>query len=234
MKIGWSPSQQESNQYAGAGAGYSDSEQYWMELLAAEIHRRWVEQRTGIPDVVFEKETWQANVAASNAAGVTHHVALHTNAGGGTGAEVFHYPGSVQGARMAQVLYKHISGATDTPDRGVKASSTLGELSGTKAAAVIVEFQFHDSVAGAAEIRKSMKEFASAVVRAMCEFYGKVYTVPAPTTLTTTTPPVPVDAHIAQIEALTAQKLELERMHDALVVKHLDLKTRIRAVLDAG
>lgn len=178
-KQGWSPSQQESNQYAGAGVGYSDSEQFWMELLAAECHKQWVEQRTGIPDVVFEKETWQLNVAASNAAGVTAHVALHTNAGGGTGCEIIHHPDSVAGKRMAEILYKHISKATDTADRGVKTSSRLGELYQTRAPAVIIEYMFHDDPAQAAEIRRSIKEYATATVKAMCEYHGKVWKDPS-------------------------------------------------------
>jgi N-acetylmuramoyl-L-alanine amidase len=174
-KLGWSPSQQESNQYAGAGVGYSDSEQYWMELLAAETHKQWVAQQTGIPDVVFEKETWQLNAAASNAGGVTEHVAQHTNAGGGTGCEVIYHTGSVKGKRMADILYKHISKATDTADRGVKSSTSYGELNNTNAPAVIIEYQYHDSKTGAAEIRRSIKEYATATVKAMCEYYGKAY-----------------------------------------------------------
>jgi N-acetylmuramoyl-L-alanine amidase len=177
-KPGWSPSQQESNQYAGGGIGYNDSEQFWMELMGAEIHKQWVLQKTGIPDVVFERETWQANVAASNAAGVTEHVALHTNAGGGVGCEVIYYPGSAEGKRMAELLYKHISKATDVPDRGVKTSTKLGELNETHAPAVIIEYMFHDDPAQAAEVRRSIKEYAIATVKAMCEFYGKTYKDP--------------------------------------------------------
>lgn len=177
-KLGWSPSQQPHNQYAGGGTGYTDSEQYWMELLAAECHKQWVEQRTGIPDIVLEAGSWKDNALASNRAGVTHHVAQHTNAGGGVGLEIFHHANSPEGKRMADVLYKHLAPATDTPDRGVKASTKYGELNQTNAKAVIIEYQFHDSLAGAAEIRRSIKEFATATVKAMCEFYGKTYTAP--------------------------------------------------------
>ena len=185
-KIGWSPSQQPANQYAGGKTGFSDSEQYWMEALAAEVHRQWVDQRTGIPDVVFEKGSFQANVAASNAAKVTAHVAMHTNAGGGKGAVIFYYPGSVQGKKMAEVLYKHISKATDTTDIGVRSNNSLGELRGTKAPAVLIEYQFHDKSALAQEIRTSIKEYATATVKAMCEYYGKTYKY----TMVTPVPPV--------------------------------------------
>lgn len=150
-----------------------------MEMLAADTHKQWVEQDTGIPDVVFEKSSWQKNAAASNAARVTNHVAMHTNAGGGKGCEIFYYKGSVKGEKMAKILFKHISKATDTADRSIKATTELGELNSTRAAAVLIEYQYHDSPAGAAEIRKSIKEFATATVKGMCAYYGKTYKAPA-------------------------------------------------------
>jgi len=174
-KQGWAPSQQPANQYAGGGTGYTDSEQYWMELLAAECHKQWVEQRTGIPDIILEGGSWKGQVSLSNSRGVTHHVALHSNAGGGIGAEIWHHTDSSEGKRMANAIYKHLAPATDTPDRGVKASRKYGELNNTKAVAVIIEVQFHDSASGAAEIRRSIKEFATAIVHGMCDYHGVAY-----------------------------------------------------------
>lgn len=230
-KLGWSPSQQEANQYAGAGTGYTDSEQYWMELLAAETHKQWVEQQTGIPDVVFEKETWQGNVAASNAAGITHHVAQHTNAGGGTGCEIIYYEGSAEGKRMAEILFKHISAVTDTADRKVYGSRAYGELNNTRAKAVIVEYQFHDSTAGAAEIRRSIKELATATVKAMCEFYGKTYKAPV-----VTPPPSASDVEIAalkaRVAAYAAEVAELNRQAESWKLTVENLKVRVRAALE--
>ena len=232
-KQGWSPSQQEGNQYAGGGTGYSDSEQYWMELLSAETHKQWVEQQTGIPDVVFEKETWQLNTKASNDAGVTHHVAQHTNAGGGRGCEIFHHPSSVEGKRMAQILFKHISAVTDVPDRAVKASDAYGELNDTRAKAVIVEYDFHDSTAGAAEIRRSIKEYATATVKAMCEYHGKPYRATAPAPVTPPAPPLPSqDVHLKEIAALKATNIELTRQLDSWKITLENLKARVRNALE--
>lgn len=225
-KIGWSPSQQEANQYAGGKTGYSDSEQYWMEALAAEVHRQWVDQRTGIPDVVFEKESFQANVKASNAAKVTAHVAMHTNAGGAEGCVIFYYPGSVQGKKMAEILYKHISKATDTTDLGVRSNSSLGELRSTSAPAVLIEYQFHDKSALAQEIRTSIKEYATATVKAMCEYHGKTYKYPAVVVPPVAALPVIAGPQVDEIVVQKGQVLTIKADIEAV-------KVRVRSALEA-
>ena len=209
-KIGWSPSQQPHNQYAGGGEGYTDSEQYWMELLAAACHHKWLEQDNGVQSVVITEGSWRDNAAASNRLGVTHHVAQHTNAGGGRGCDVFYYTGSAEGKRMAEVFYKYVSAATDTPDRRVIATRNLGELNSTRAIAVLVEYQFHDSIEGAAEIRRSIDEFAEASVKAMCEVLSVPYksgvSVPAPAPQPAPAPapaPTPVAGMLVKVKSST-------------------------------
>lgn len=174
-KLVISPSQQELNQYAGGGTGYEDSEEFWMQKIANIFKVRWSAQGTGIPCVVVNEGSWQANAAKSNALGATEHVALHSNAGGGSGAEVWYRTGSAKGKLLAESLYGTVSKATNVADRGVKSSTVYGELNNTKAPAVIVEYLFHDRVTEAAEIRSSVAEFAEAIVIGMCRYYGKAY-----------------------------------------------------------
>lgn len=210
-KLILSPSQQEANQYAGGATGVEDSEERWMQKLAVKVKTLWDKQATGIPCVIVNKGSWSANAAESNRLGATEHVALHTNAGGGHGTEIFHYTGSVGGKKLATNLYPFIATASNMPDRGVKASSTLGELRATKAKAVIVEYLFHDNAAEAQEMRTSLDEFAVATVKGLCIYYGKPYKVPVPPTVPTTppaptTPTTPTPA--PKVWTITAQDLD--------------------------
>lgn len=84
-------------------------------------------------------------VAASNSANVDLHIALHSNAAGGTGPETHYNPGSTNGRRLAnEILYNlhNIPGAAT--GRTVKASSFY-ELSSTTAVACLIEVAFHDN-----------------------------------------------------------------------------------------
>jgi len=173
---GWSPSQQSGNSYAGGlPPGVFED---WMEQLAAKTHAAWLRQGTGIPDTILNTGSIMGQCYRSNALNVTHHIAQHTNAGGGTGTEIYYWTGSAEGKRLATCLYEFIAPASDTPDRGVKASQYYGELKYTEAIAVIIEYQFHDGPATAEEIRRSLDEYAEATVKGMCKFYGKAYRPP--------------------------------------------------------
>jgi N-acetylmuramoyl-L-alanine amidase len=173
-----SPSQQEANQYAGAGTGYADSEQAWMEKLAYKVKSRFDAQAWGIKCVVIEEGSVGGQVRKSNALGATEHLALHTNAGGGHGSLVIHHQGSTKGAALARSLFTPIAAASDRADVGIWSRTTYYETRETHAPAVIVEYAFHDNVTEAAEIRASLDEYADATVKGLAAYYGKRYTVP--------------------------------------------------------
>ena len=178
--LGWSPSQQSGNSYAGGlpPGVFEDSEHYWMENLAGKSHSAWLRQASGIPDVIINTGSINGQCNESNRLNVTHHIAQHTNAGGGHGTEIFYYSGSAEGLRLARCLYEFIAPASDDPDRGIHPSTYYGELRLTDAIAVIIEYAFHDNVEDANEIRNSLTEYAEATVKGMCKFYGKTYKPP--------------------------------------------------------
>lgn len=202
-----SPSQQSANEYAG-GPTTNDSEKVWMTKLAMRVKALWDAQKVGITCLVVQKGSWSANADESNRLGATEHVALHTNAGGGHGTEVFHYPTSTKGKALATALYKFIAPASDQPDRGVKTSSTLGELSRTKAPAVIIEYAFHDNATEAQEIRTSIEEYAVATVKWLCAYYGKTYKEPV------VTPPV-----VIPITAPTKKWVIVKQDDDGIILQ---------------
>lgn len=103
-------------------------------------------------------------VTASNNAGVDVHVALHSNAGGGTGPEIWHYPGSVGGISLATSIINEVAAVDGCPtSRGLKNTSGFYELSQTVAPAVILEVAFHDNTYDAAWIVSHMDDIAQAI-----------------------------------------------------------------------
>jgi len=103
-------------------------------------------------------------IAASNAAGVDVHVALHSNAGGGTGPEIWHYPGSSNGIYLANCVIGEVANVSGCPSsRGLKSSSGYLELKNTVAPAVILEVGFHDNTYDAAWIVSNMDAIAGAI-----------------------------------------------------------------------
>ena len=81
---------------------------------------------------------------AANESGADLFVAVHFNAGGGTGVEAWHYPGDVYGEGIAQALAANISAALGLPDRGPKASSGYWVLNETNMTAIVLETCFVD------------------------------------------------------------------------------------------
>ena len=175
-----SPSQQPHNQYTGGVDGFADSEQAWMEQLADKVKARVDAQGWGIACHVIKEGSVGAQVRKSNALDATEHVALHTNAGGSgaTGTLVIHYPGSVKGASLARALFAAIAPASDNPDVGIWAKASYYETSQTNAPAVIIECAFHDRADEAAEIRRSLDEFAEATVKGLAVYSGRAYKAP--------------------------------------------------------
>ena len=83
-------------------------------------------------------------VKKCNAHSVDLDVSIHLNAGGGTGVEVYIYPGSNSKDEATRICSK-IANALGIRNRGVKTSSTLYVLKHTKAPAVLVECCFVDN-----------------------------------------------------------------------------------------
>lgn len=179
-KVYISPSMQEHN--SGAVPGYIE------ENVMSEIGDIVVSllQYNHI-EVYRNNPSWSLGQAVtdSNSKSVDLHVALHSNAGGGRGAEIYHYPGSSKGVKAATAIYKHIEPITPTADRGLKATSSLYEIKNTKAPAVLLEVEFHDSVEGATWIMNNKEPIAAAVSRGICDYLGIEFSMPQVQTAST-------------------------------------------------
>ncbi len=168
-----SPSTQEDNLYVTGG-----SEEYWMNLLADEMEP-WLTS-SGIR---YTRNTPQmtaaSSIRASNAGNYDFHLALHSNAAPGDrsgkvqGGIAFYAPTSIKGEQAAVLIAENLS--TVYPfSAGVRAEPTtrLGEVTKTRAPAVLVEIAFHDNEQDAAWITENLEQIAEKLVLSLCEYFG--------------------------------------------------------------
>lgn len=96
--------------------------------------------RTG--DIEMDDLFFRAGLANANQADV--FVSIHANSAmneAAHGTEVYHYPGSVQGQRLAACIHARLVAGVNTADRGVK-EANFQVLRETDCPAVLVEVAF--------------------------------------------------------------------------------------------
>ena len=176
-----SPSTQEWNPYVTGG-----TEEYYMNLVADAM-----EPYLRASGIAFTRNTPDmtaaSSIRASNAGNYDLHVALHSNAapaanaGNVRGAEVYYAPGSVYGKKAAEIIAKNLKAIYPLPDR-VRALTTtsLGEVTKTKAPAVLIEFAYHDNVEDANWIKNNINAIARNVVLSLTEYFGLPFIAPGP------------------------------------------------------
>jgi N-acetylmuramoyl-L-alanine amidase len=189
-----SPSTQDWNRYAGGG----NEETYLRAICipaAAKIAAAGHVVRVGGVKSAAD------NAADANAWGCDWYVAGHSNAGGGVGTEAWYFTGSKQGKRLADAIYARVAAVSSAPDRGVKHSTGYIELRAPHAPACIIEIDFHDRLANAAEIRANTPEYAAATARGVLDVAGGGMVVPAPTTPPSTPAPKPPKVPVVVVKA---------------------------------
>lgn len=167
VKVYISPSSQHDN----VGVGNYGTEEVRMNQIAdvveSELKRVGITTLRNNPSMDITQM-----VAASNNFGADVHLAIHSNAGGATGAEAYYYTGSTASKKLAQAVYDNIAPMTPTADRGVKATTELYEVWATNAVATLVEIAFHDNVADAAFIINNIQAIGVAIAKGVCSYLG--------------------------------------------------------------
>lgn len=92
----------------------------------------------------------QAEVRAADASGADVFLAIHFNAGKGTGSEAYYYGGNAEGASLAARMSANVAAALGLPDRGAKDGSSLYVVRRSKPTAVLLEVCFVDRYEDAA------------------------------------------------------------------------------------
>lgn len=104
------------------------------------------------------------------------HIAIHSNAGGGVGTEVFTYGPNTNSERLGKALYNQIAPLSPGADRGVKYNPGLIEVGHTvHATSCLIELDFHDNEAGAKWIAGNHLSIAQALYKGLCDYYGYKY-----------------------------------------------------------
>ncbi len=167
-----SPSSQESN--VGIGSYGTEEEEMnkiadaLMPLLATD-GRFEVRRNTPSMDVYEMAED-------SNQFKADIHVAIHSNAGGGEGTEVYAFGPATNSEQLAQALYKQVATLSPGADRGVKYNPALLEVGKrVHATSALIEVGFHDNLLDSEWIVQSTLVIAAALYRGICDYYGYDY-----------------------------------------------------------
>jgi N-acetylmuramoyl-L-alanine amidase len=180
-KIYLSPSTQEYNYYINGG-----TEEQYMNLIAD-----YMEPYLVASGVEFERNTPDmtaaSSIAASNAGNFDLHLAIHSNAapeslaGRLQGTDVYYSPRSVQGKRAAEIIAENFKKIYPDPAL-VKAvpTTSIGEVTRTRAPAVLIEVAYHDNLDDANWIKNNLRDIARNLAQSVTEFLGVPFVNPQP------------------------------------------------------
>lgn len=173
-----SPSTQEFNPYIIGG-----NEEYYMNLIADAmepyLYASGISFTRNVPDM-----TAATSIAESNGGNYDLHLALHSNAtalgdGNRRGSEVYYYTYSSSGARAAEIIANNLKLIYPLPQQVITLpTTTLGEVSRTRAPGVLIEFAYHDNYDDAVWIRDNIENIAANVVVSLTDYFGIPFIVP--------------------------------------------------------
>lgn len=201
-----SPSTQEFNPYADG----SGSEEYYMNLIADAMMPYL--DATGINYVRNTPEmTAASSIRASNSGNYDLHLALHSNAAGagreGTvrGSEVYFYPTSANGQRAAEIIANNLKLIYPLPEN-VRAvpTTTIGEVSRTRAPGVLIEYAYHDNSEDAQWIKDNIEEIAQNTVLSLADYFDIPFNFPEESVMGTVVTPQGGSLNIRQSPSFDA------------------------------
>ena len=126
--------------------------------------------RVGVSNQSIESRINEANNWGANA-----YVAIHSNAGGGRGCEVFAYSKTAKGAELAKAIYAKMESITPSSDRGVKYNENFYELNSTIAPACLVEIAFHDNAEDANWIINNRDLIGTEIAKGIYDYFKIEY-----------------------------------------------------------
>ncbi len=181
-KVFLSPSTQEWNPYVTEG-----NEELVMNRLADAM-----EPYLRASGIAYVRNDPQRNVggaiADSNAGWFDVHLALHSNAapqqlsGQLRGVDFYYSPYSYESERLATILSNNMKNIYPIADRVTpRPTTTLGEVTQTRAVAVLAELGYHDNVQDEAWLRSNLDAIARNLVLSLTDYFGIPYIEPSPT-----------------------------------------------------
>lgn len=180
-KVFLSPSTQEWNHYVNGG-----TEEEYMNLIADAM-----EPYLRSSGIVFTRNDPARNVtgaiADSNAGEYDVHLALHSNAGGegyaGTarGIEVYYSPYSDFSRILATIIANNIKSIYPDKDMvTIIPTTSLAEVTQTRAVSVLAELGYHDNISDADWIKSNIDNIARVMVQSLADYFGIPMIEPVP------------------------------------------------------
>ena len=112
----------------------------------------------------------------SNAFKADIHLAIHSNAGGGEGTEVYAYAPNTNSEKLSKCLYNKIFSLSPGKDRGVKFNKNLIEVGdAVNATSSLIELAFHDNKTDATWIANNHQVIAQSLYMGLCDYFGYSY-----------------------------------------------------------
>ena len=168
-----SPSTQEWNPYVNGG-----NEEFYMTKSPTAWSLFDVPAAFPTPETTQNRNAAGA-IADSNDGSYDVHLALHSNAapeslsGKLRGIDIYYAPGSRFSQILANILADRLKTVYPIPDQcRARPTTTLGEVTQTKAVAVLCELGYHDNEQDANWIRNNLNRIAITLVQGLCEYFG--------------------------------------------------------------
>lgn len=172
-KVFLSPSTQEWNPYVGGG-----NEELYMNQIADRM-----EPYLRSSGITYVRNDPNRNVAGaiadSNAGYFDVHLALHSNAapenlsGKLRGIDIYYSPYDKYSEMLAVIIANNFMSIYPLPDKcTARPTTTLGEVTQTKAPAVLCEIGYHDNEQDADWIRNNLTAIAINLVQSLCDYFG--------------------------------------------------------------
>ena len=172
-KIYLSPSCQAKNVYA---VGNTNEQEQCNEI--AEYAKTALE-RCGFEVKKAPKgQSMMKNITESNSWGTDLHIPIHTNAFDGQtlgGTLVMIYSDDTENKKAGSAILNAVAPISPGPDYSLRVNPNLAELNSTKAIAVYVECEFHDTKEGASWIINNLKSLGEAICKGVCDYYSVTY-----------------------------------------------------------
>lgn len=175
-----SPSTQEWNKYVTGG-----NEEQYMNMLADLME----------PYMLASGISFTRNDPARNVNGAIQdsnngwydvHLALHTNAGGGQyagvtrGIEIYYSPYSDYSRRLATIIANNMETIYPIPSKvSTIPTTSLAEVTRTRAVAVLAELGYHDNYEDEAWIKNNLEAIARTMVQSLCDYFGIPFVEPS-------------------------------------------------------
>lgn len=162
------------------------SEEYYMNLIADAMIPYL--QSSGIQYTRNDPSMSAADaIAQSNRGNYDLHLALHSNAapegqyGTYSGVDVYYSPISTRGRRAAQIFVRNLKSIYPNPAK-VRAltTTTIGEVTQTRAPAVFLELGYHDNTQDASWVSNNINRIAANLVLSLTEYFGIPFIEPMP------------------------------------------------------